>query len=546
TCRRVLADELRVAPMPETTALSERIRAALETPRHNLPPLPTAFVGRAEELTEAIKLLNDPNCRLLTITGPGGIGKTRLALQIAAQQVESCLEGVCFVPLVGVSSPDLIVPAIADALGFSFSGAQPPRVQLYNYLRRKEMLLILDSCEHLLDGAELFGEILEHAPEVKLLVTSRARLNLRWEWRFEVEGLAYPKDESRKMKDENSSFILPPSSFEDYDAVQLFQQTARHADRRFALSAAEQPAVARICQMVEGMPLAIELAAASIGTRACAEIAREIEHGLSFLQTDLRDVPARHRSAQAAFEYSWRLLTPAEQRAFIAFSVFRRGGALEAAHHVTDAAPSVLDALVSKSLLRFLPTERYEMHELLRQYAAERLAALPEQETAARDKHCAHYAAFLQQREDALFGADAARVQTEVRAEMDNIRAAWDWAVTHARVEEIARGLNGLARFFDLVGPLQVGEMFIGEAVECVRALARQDTQVLLSRLLSERARFQSRMGMRDQIPVIAQEAIELASHANATCTMAIGHLVWGHALWCKGEYPAAQIQVEL
>ncbi|MBM3131310.1 MAG: hypothetical protein FJ009_22145 [Chloroflexi bacterium] len=254
TCRRVLADELRVAPTPETTALSERIRAAMETPRCNLPPLPTAFVGRAEEMTEAIKLLNDPHCRLLTITGPGGIGKTRFALQIAAQQVESFLEGAYFVPLVGVSSSDLIVPAIADALGFSFSGAQAPRTQLVNFLRRKEMLLILDSCEHLLDGAELFGEILEHAPEVKLLATSRARLNLRWEWRFEVEGLAYPKDESRKMKDENSSFIPHPSSFETFDAVQLFQQTARHADRRFALSAAEQPAVAHICQMVEGSP----------------------------------------------------------------------------------------------------------------------------------------------------------------------------------------------------------------------------------------------------------------------------------------------------
>ncbi|MBM3128887.1 MAG: tetratricopeptide repeat protein [Chloroflexi bacterium] len=296
---------------------------------------------------------------------------------------------------------------------------------------------------------------------------------------------------------------------------------------------------------VEGMPLAIELAAASVGTRTCAEIARELERGLSFLQTDLRDVPARHRSAQAAFEYSWRLLTPAEQRAFIAFSVFRRGGAPEAAHQVTDAAPAVLDALVNKSLLRFLPTKRYEMHELLRQYAAERLAALPEQETAARDKHCAHYTAFLQQREDALFGADAARAQAAIRAEMDNIRAAWDWAVAHARAGEIARGLNGLARFYTLVGPFSEGEKLIGRAVECVRALDEQNVQILLSRLLVEQARIQSKMGMCDQALAATREAIDLARRADATDAMALGYMIQGLALCYKSAHRAAQTQIE-
>jgi predicted ATPase len=228
---------------------------------------------------------------------------------------------------------------------------------------------------------KLLGEILEQAPEVKLLVTSRERLNLRWEWCFAVEGLATPP-------------LTPPlvgegqeEGFEDYDAVRLFAQTVRRTDRRFALGASHTLAITRICQSVEGMPLAIELAAAAVGTRTCAEIAGEIERGLSFLKTDLRDMPARHRSVQAAFEHSWHLLTPVEQRTFMALSVFRRGCCPQAAIEVTGAAPTVLDSLVSKSLLRWLPVGRYEMHELLRQYASERLAALPEVQTEARNKH---------------------------------------------------------------------------------------------------------------------------------------------------------------
>jgi tetratricopeptide (TPR) repeat protein len=201
--------------------------------------------------------------------------------------------------------------------------------------------------------------------------------------------------------------------------------------------------------------------------------------------------------------------------------------------------------LASKSLLRALPAGRYEMHELLRQFASERLAALPEAETAARDKHCAHYTAFLQQREDALFGTDAARAQAEIRAEIDNIRAAWDWAVEQVRVEEIARGLNGLSRYYLLVGPLQEGEKLIGQAVERVRAIAHPDSQVLLSRLLSEQSRFQGVCGRCDQAVATAQEAIEVAGRVNALDARATGALMKGVALYAKSDYQAAQVQVE-
>jgi hypothetical protein len=219
TCRRILAEELDVEPDGETTALFKRIQAADLRRRHNLPAQPTPFVGREEELSEVLGLPGSSDCRLLSILGPGGIGKTRLALQAAEAKAEAFLEGVCFVPLVGVRSPAYVVSAIADALHLSLSGAQSAQNQLINYLRDKEMLLVLDSFEHLLEDVGLLEEILREAPEVKVLVTSRECLNLRWEQCFEIEGLRYPEGETGQK------------NLQSYDAVQLLVQTASRVQR---------------------------------------------------------------------------------------------------------------------------------------------------------------------------------------------------------------------------------------------------------------------------------------------------------------------------
>ena len=567
TCRRVLAEELGVEPAAETTTLYERIQAA--TPhRHNLPAQPTPFVGREEELAEIVRLLDNPDCRLLTVLGPGGIGKTRLALQVAVSRTEAFLEGVYFVPLAGVGSADFVPSAIADALQFSFSGPQDPRVQLLNYLHGKEVLLILDSFEHLLrcpeparpelvlsrvegrsrrvegEGTKLLVEILQKAPEVKLFVTSRERLNLRWERCFEIGGLEYPASETTEGKE-----------LEDYSAVQLFQQTAHQVHQRFSLSARDRSAVARICQLVEGMPLGIELAAAWVRTHTCGEIAGEIERNLGFLAMSRRDAPERHRSARATFEHSWRLLTPSEQRAFMKLSVFRRGFSREAASAVAGASPTILESLMDKSLLRFSPSGRYEMHELLRQYAAEKLVTEPEAQTALRDQHCAYYTGFLQRRETDLIGARVAEALAAIGAEIANVRTAWQWAATQAKIEKIERSLNGLARFYLLAGPFQEGEMLIGMAVEQVRASLdkadkpKRDTQIILSRLRAEQARILNGRGMYGQAITAARAAIDLASLAGETRLAvhpkATGYLQWGEALWRQGDFEAARTQLE-
>lgn len=480
-----------VEPAEETAALYERLRAAAVAPRHNLPPQPTAFVGREAELAELLAWLDSPGGRLVTICGPGGIGKTRLALEAAAARAESFIEGARFVPLAEVTSPEFLASALATAL--QLSGRQNA-AQVLGYLRRRELLLVLDSYEHLLchpgpdggEGMRLLEAILTQAPGVRLLVTSRERLKLRWERCFELGGLACPPSE-----------VAPAGELEGYDAVCLFLQAARRVVRGFELAAANAAGVVRICRLVEGMPLAIELAAGLLRAHTCQEIAQRIEGDLGFLASPLQDLPARHRSLRAAIDHSWRLLTPAERVVMMALTLFRQGFTGPAAQQVAGAAQGVLESLVDRSLLRFLPSGRYEMAELLRQYAAEALAAEPAVWAGAGDRHSACYLSLLAEREAELSGAGAARAVEALRPELANVRAAWLWAAAQARLADIERSLEALARLYLLAGPYQEGEALIGAAVDRVRPLveeARAPALALL-RLLAQRARLLNRCG---------------------------------------------------
>ncbi len=265
-CRRVLAEELGVEPSPQTRDLYEQIRSGTLKPRverptqvpaaplHNLPVSLTPFIGREQELAELGRLMAEPACRCLTLVGPGGIGKTRLALQAADQQRHEFAQGIAFIPLASVDSVEAVIPAIAGAINLAFYGPIDPKVQLLNYLREKQLLLVVDNVEHLLvEGAhpdtiaELLIEILQGAAAIKLLVTSREALNLQGEWFFEVQGLAFPGTEQA-------------DGFDEYSAVALFVQRARRARPGFELNAEDKAEVVRLCRLVEGMPLAIELA----------------------------------------------------------------------------------------------------------------------------------------------------------------------------------------------------------------------------------------------------------------------------------------------
>ena len=295
-------------------------------PMIGLPLQPTPFIGRSVEVAEIVRLLDDPACRLLTLIGPGGIGKTRLAIAVAASHAGAFADGVAFVALASVGTPAQIVSAIGDTLGFAFAGQPDITAALLGYLRARQMLLVLDNFEHLIDGADLIADILTHTPNITLLVTSRERLNLQAEWLFDVEGLAYPPEEPP-----TAASIQRLEDLANYSAIQLFVQRAAQVQPGFSLTEATLATIMRICQHVAGMPLAIELAAAGVRTLPIDVIEQQIRTNLDVLATTLHDVPARHRSMRAVFDHSWELLSAPERTLFSYLAVFRGGWTAAAA-----------------------------------------------------------------------------------------------------------------------------------------------------------------------------------------------------------------------
>ncbi len=400
---------------------------------HSLPHAGAPFVNRVSEIAEITHRLNGSDCRLLTLVGPGGIGKTRLAIRVASDCADQFDDGVYFVSLQPLDSSEFILSAIAGALHFLFSSGVDPRHELFQYLREKTLLLVLDNFEHLLDGADLLTDILEAAPRIKFIVTSREVLNLQEEWRYSVAGLQYPETNDAEQ-------------LGAYSAVQLFVERARQVRGDLSL-ADEQDSLVRVCQLVEGMPLALELAAVWAKTLPIEEIAIEIQRNLNFLSTSLRNVPQRHQSMQAVFEQTWQRLSEEEQRVFCALSAFSGGFRREAAETVAGVSLRVLSDLVNKSLITREPNGRYQIHELLRQYAAVRLVATPDEATRIQDLHGAYYTHFLHERESDLLGSKLQEAGLEIEADIDNIRAAWSWAVEHSRVDAIAQSEHAFVLF---------------------------------------------------------------------------------------------------
>jgi predicted ATPase/DNA-binding SARP family transcriptional activator len=478
TCRHMLERDLGVEPEAETTALYQRIRdnsrAEVHAPKgqpqrvltvQNFPAQTTALIGREAELLELGALLENPAHRLITIVGPGGIGKTRLVLAAARDQADAFADSAVFVPLAAISSNAFLAPAILEALDIPLLGQHDPREQLIDTLRSKELLLVLDNFEQLLaleasendSGAVLLTEILQRAPGVTLLVTSRERLALLGEWLVDLSGLRYPLGES-------------DDDIEGYSAVHMFLQRASHMRRPFALADGEAHSVARICWLVEGLPLAIELAAAALHTHSCAAIADSIESSLLVLATGLRAVPERHRSIWATFEHSWHLLSDEERQVFARLAVFRGGFDQEAATQVTQATPQILARLVDKSLLRWDGVARYDLHELVRQYASKKLEQAGEMDQA-RGMHLSHYLALAEAAEPELVGAKQIVWMGRLDIEHDNVRAALRWALEQGDGMAALQLSANMGEFWEVRGYWSEGRQWLEQALALNRTV---------------------------------------------------------------------------
>jgi predicted ATPase len=395
--------------------------------------------------------------------GPGGIGKTRLALAAAeaqlngqpTQRTPAFPQGIFFVGLARLDTADLLVPTIATALDFRFYEGSEPKEQLLGYLRRKKLLLVLDNFEHLLAGVGLVDEILTIAPGIKLLVTSREKLNRQAEQLFPIGGLALPEED-----------MAVDTEVTGYDAIQLFLQSAHRTRPDFALTAENESDVLRICRLVEGMPLGIVLAAAWLEMLTPQDIVAEMGRDLDFLATEMGDVPERQRSLRAVFNHSWRLLSEREQAVFRQLSVFRGGCTREAAEVITGATLRDLQSLVNKSLLFRAASGRYLIHELIRQFAAEKLAEKPDEETAVRDRHSVYYCAFLHKHTENWHTSRQLETLAAVTREADNAQPALRWALEQKEWQRLVQAVDSWGWFLDWQGRFADGEAFCRTIVE--------------------------------------------------------------------------------
>ncbi|CAG0936379.1 partial Putative HTH-type transcriptional regulator, partial [Thermoflexales bacterium] len=545
-CCQILADELGVAPERETTALYEQIQAEQLEPgtvlTHNLPASLTTFVGRQMELAHIRERINQPHDRLVTLVGPGGIGKTRLAVQAAQNEVGNFRDGVCFVSLAAVAASEFAT-SLAQALSFTFTGNQSPWLELFDYLREKDLLLVLDSFEHLLSEVEQIAELLRHAPHVRLLVSSRERLNIHGEWVMPLAGLPYPQDGGNEPLAEEAG---------EWAAMQLFEQSARRIRSDRPLDRSDAPAIKRICQFVDGLPLGLELAAVWSRVLACHEIATEIQRNVDFLQTSLHDVPERHRSLRAVFDHSWALLSSEEQLVFSRQAVFQGSFDRTATLAVTGASSAVLATLIDKSLLEPVTpmpgqgsheasSQRYQLHSLLQHYAAERLAAAPAVEAETRDRHGRYYLAFLQRCLPDLKGSALRRALEAIGLEINNVRAAWKWAVAHKRSEELAPALEGLYLFYEAQGWFQEGEESFRRVVQALQDDHRSLGQIIVGRALACRGWFTFRQGRYAEARQLLEQSLTLLREQAALPAVAFTLNRLGEMAFLSGKYAEAQ-----
>ena len=537
-CVRLLDKELGIAPEAQTTALLAAIKAnefgvevgantfGKETiegdwarqgdePLFNLPVPVTPFVGRERETADVQALLAEPEKRLLTLVAPGGMGKTRMALAAATAVADSFAHGVVFVSLVSATTAEHFLVALADSLHFQLGG-QEPKKSLFQYLHHQQLLLILDNFEQLLAEAGLVTDLLQAAPQVQVLVTSRERLNLLGETFFTLGGLDWHEGIDEQLS----------------SAGQLFWQHAQMVRSGLTLQAESRRYVNEICRLVQGMPLALILAAGWVDVLTVAEIAAEIRHGLDFLATELVDVPERQRSIGVVFDSSWQRLSAAEQTVFARLSVFREGFTRQAAQVVVGANVRVLRGLTQK-LFVMVENGRYQIHELLRQYGAEKLTDLAETQA----KHGVYYLHWLAEMEGDLRGKLQFSALQAVEADMANVRRAWFWAVVQGGKTAVNEALESLHLFVD-IGARYVEGIELLEQAERRFAPPLGAPPTLLWGRIAGRLSFMRLFALGDEgLESVAKQCLTIAEQAQDRYEIALNLMMLGHLSMVQNDF---------
>jgi predicted ATPase len=502
---------------------------SLSTRSHNLPPQPTRFIGRHKELAEILERLDSPNCRLLTIVGPGGVGKTRLALQVAAENIDAFPHGVYQVSLAPLAAGSSIITTIAEALHFPFSGSELPAEQLWRYLKDKEMLLVLDNFEHLMEGVGSISDIVQNAHRLKLIVTSRERLNLHEEWTYELHGMEVPGAHELQ-------------SAEQFSSVRLFLQNVYRINPDFTLNDEEKANIIRVCELVEGIPLGIELAASWIRVLSCGEIAAEIERSRDFLFTSAMDVPERHQSLRAVFDYSWRLLSSRQQDVLRRLAVFRGGMPREAAEQVAGATLPLLLALTDKSLLRRTPSGRYQMLEAVRDYAYEKLAEEPDVAAETESRHASFFINLLLQYGSALTGGRQREALAILGMERANGRKALKRVMAVGDVELSHQVLDALFHLYEIRGWMQEGFDLFSQFVEALRMVPPSRLQVLTHAMaLCRRGWFAYRLGRHQEAEEDMRRSLAIFQEWDEPAQVAIAFYNLGVLTYQLGDYVEAE-----
>lgn len=515
-CRDALATGLKLDPMPETEALKRRIQRLRITPRPNLPAQSSPLLGRERELEELYARLVSDQTRLLTIVGLGGVGKTRLAVEVAARQRPFFLDGVFWVSLSGTTEHTELPGDLLTALGTESGPEQTPRERLLDFLRNKELLLVLDNFEHLLGGTALVGEILQTAPAVNFLVTSRVPLRLQAEHVYSLYGFRSADWQTRAEANADP-------------AVQLFLEHARRISPSFALQEDELPALRALLRLTDGLPLALILVAGFAEVLTLREIVTEIDNSLDFLESTHGDLPTRQRSIRAIFEATLERLSERERARFAALSVFRGGFTMEAARAVTGCLPRDLVRFAALTIVTRGMQGRFGVHELLRQFAAERLALGGAE--AALDAHSCYYMQTLARLLPDLKGRDQLGALDFIDADFDNLRTAWRRAAAQGHWEHFQEASQSLCLY-----SLFRSRHFDGIELFQVALASNRATQSARAHLLAGRNLLQQRVDRRDEMLASIPE-LRAATEATADPdTIAYCRLMLGQTLHYRSE----------